>query len=114
MRKAVSEAHRRPFFSTLLGFRHNVQICHFVPISRRQVIARVGFRHCVQILNYLGFRRTICGSADFGIDLGKLSIYHDYLDPSFDFRNFKNGFVCFVFQQPDFVFSVSKSSLVHA
>ncbi|KAJ0845074.1 hypothetical protein HanRHA438_Chr15g0709501 [Helianthus annuus] len=57
-RKAVSEARRRPFFSTLLGFRHYVQICHFVPITRRQVIARVGFRHCVQILNYLGFRRT--------------------------------------------------------
>ncbi|XP_035840614.1 uncharacterized protein LOC110912028 isoform X2 [Helianthus annuus] len=34
------------------------QICHFVPITRRQVIARVGFRHCVQILNYLGFRQT--------------------------------------------------------
>ncbi|KAJ0456042.1 hypothetical protein HanIR_Chr15g0757891 [Helianthus annuus] len=46
------------FLSTLLGFRHYVQICHFVPITRRQVIARVGFRHCVQILNYLGFRRT--------------------------------------------------------
>ncbi|KAJ0451504.1 hypothetical protein HanHA300_Chr15g0568281 [Helianthus annuus] len=58
-RKAVSEARRRPFFSTLLGFRHYVQICHFVPITRRQVIARVGFRHCVQILNYLGFRRTV-------------------------------------------------------
>ncbi|KAJ0649522.1 hypothetical protein HanLR1_Chr15g0585211 [Helianthus annuus] len=58
MRKAVSKARCRPFFSTLLGFRHYVQICHFVPITRRQVIARVGFRHCVQILNYLGFRRT--------------------------------------------------------
>ncbi|MFS7909990.1 hypothetical protein Hanom_Chr02g00101021 [Helianthus anomalus] len=80
-RKAVSEARRRPFFSTLLDFRHYVQICHYVTITRRQVIARVGFRHCVQILNYLGFRRTyacvvleICGSADFGIDLAGFCI----------------------------------------
>ncbi|MFS8017667.1 putative chaperonin Cpn60/TCP-1 family, groEL-like equatorial domain superfamily [Helianthus anomalus] len=54
-REAVSEAQRRPFSSTLLGFWNYVQICHFVPITRRQVIARVGFRHCVQILNCLGF-----------------------------------------------------------
>ncbi|MFS7929964.1 hypothetical protein Hanom_Chr04g00338571 [Helianthus anomalus] len=46
------------FLLNLLGFRHCLQICHFVLIIRRQVIARVVFRYCVQILNYLGFRRT--------------------------------------------------------
>ncbi|MFS7931416.1 hypothetical protein Hanom_Chr04g00355721 [Helianthus anomalus] len=47
------------FLHNLLGFRQFLQICHFVLIIRRQVIARVVFRYCVQILNYLGFRRTV-------------------------------------------------------
>ncbi|KAJ0751957.1 hypothetical protein HanPI659440_Chr09g0318771 [Helianthus annuus] len=60
------------FLLNLLGFRHCLQICHFVLIIRRQVIARVRFRHCVQILNYLGFRRTVTRLRRRGMRVPKL------------------------------------------